>query len=82
MTDKLIEQIKADGMERVLTTYEQRILADAKIIKAAAELAYRAEAVFKSEYHNTKHIEGASAYYEANMATLTAYRAAVEEGRG
>jgi hypothetical protein len=62
---------------------EARILADAKIIKAAEELAYRAEVVFKSEYHNTKHIEGAAAYYEANLATLTDYRDAVNDrGRG
>ena len=47
-----------------------------KRVKAADDMAARAENVFRSEYHNTNHIEGAKQYFNANMEALAAYRAA------
>jgi hypothetical protein len=47
-------------------------------VKAADELAERAYHVFQSEYTNTRHLEGAKAYYDANMKALYAYRATGE----
>lgn len=47
---------------------------NAKLREAADALADRAKSVFASEYHNTKHLEGAKSYYDANMAALSAYR--------
>jgi len=61
---------------------EAMILAQAATIEAlrarvekADELAERAYHVVQSEYTNTRHLEGAKAYYAANMQALAAYRA-------
>lgn len=51
-----------------------------RIALAAEELAKRAQAVFISEYVNTKHIDAAKDYYDSNMNALAAFRAACGEG--
>lgn len=56
----------------------EQILADAAVIKAAEDLAECAGAVFRSEYENTQHIEGAKDYFDRNRAALAAFRAAQE----
>ena len=53
---------------------EAAYIALAARVKAADELAERAYHVFQSEYTNTRHLEGAKAYYDANMQALAAYR--------
>jgi len=51
-----------------------------KRVQAADDMAARAENVFRSEYHNTNHIEGAKQYFNANMEALAAYRATGGQG--